>query len=113
LPDFHFSQNIFDCDSTHPTRAVLKSYLRFFPGIMKGVDQETGILAPRSDPCRAVIAIKPDNRFAECTSEMQWAGIGRDDQVAPIKNGNETSKTTTQCFLRGMETFTRHFFAQG
>ena len=80
---------------------------------MKSVDQETGILAPRSDPGGAVVAVKADDRLAECTSEMQWAGIGRDDQVAPIKNGNETTKTTAQRFLRGMETFTRHLFAQG
>jgi hypothetical protein len=80
---------------------------------MKGVDQETGILAPRTHPCRAVVSIKADDRFAECACEMQRTGIGRDDQVAPIKNGDETTKTTTQCFLRGMETFTRHLFAQG
>jgi hypothetical protein len=90
---------------------MLKSYLRFLPSIMKGVDQETGILAPRSDPCRAVIPIKADDRFAECACEMQRTGIGRDDQVAPIKNGNETTKTTTQRFLRRMETLPRHLFA--
>jgi hypothetical protein len=93
--------------------SVLKGHLRFLSGIMKCIDQETGILSPRPDPCRAVISIKADDRFAECPCEMQGAGIGRDYQVAPIKNGNETSKTTTQCFLRGMETFTRHLFAQG
>jgi hypothetical protein len=74
---------------------VLKGYLRLFTGIMKCVDEETGILAPRPDPCRAVISIKANDRFAECACEMQRTGIGRDYQVAPIKNGDETTKTTT------------------
>ena len=70
-------------------------------------------MAPRSDSRRAVISVKADDRFAECACEMQRTGIGRDDQLASIQNGNETTKTTTQCFLRRMETFTRHLFAQG
>ena len=80
---------------------------------MECIDEQTGILPPRSDSGGAVVAVKSDDRFAKCACEMQRAGIGRDDQVAPIKNGNETTKTTAQCFLRGMETFTRHLFAQG
>jgi hypothetical protein len=80
---------------------------------MECVDQEAGILPPRTDPCRAVISIKADDRFAECAGEMQGAGIGRDYQVAPIKNGDETTKTTTQCFLGGMTTLLKHFLSQG
>jgi hypothetical protein len=93
--------------------SVLKGHLRFLSGIMKCIDQETGILSPRPDPCRAVISIKADDRFAECPCEMQGAGIGRDYQVATIKNGDETTKSTTQCLLGGMTTFLKHFFSQG
>ena len=80
---------------------------------MKSVDQETGILAPRPDPCRAIISIKADDRFAERACEMQRTGIGRDDQLASIQNGDETTKTTTQCFLGGMTTLLKHLLSQG
>ncbi len=70
-------------------------------------------MPPRPNSGRAVVPIEADDRFAQRPGKMKGAGIGRDDQVAPIKNGNETTKTTAQCFLRGMETFTRHLFAQG
>ena len=70
-------------------------------------------MAPRTDPSRAVISIKADNRFAECACEMQRTGIGRDHEVAPIKNGDETTKTTTQCLLGGMKTLLKHFLPQG
>jgi hypothetical protein len=45
---------------------MLKGHLRFLARIMKGVDEEAGILSPRPDPCRAVISIKADDRFSEC-----------------------------------------------
>jgi hypothetical protein len=80
---------------------------------MKCVDQEAGILPPRPDSCRAVISIKADDRFAECACEMQRAGIGRDYQVTTIKNGDEPTKTTTQCFLWGMTTLLKHLPSQG
>ena len=80
---------------------------------MECIDEQTGILAPRPDSGRAVVAVKADDRFAERACEMKGAGIGRDDQVAPIKNGNETSKTTTQCFLGGMTTLLKHLLSQG
>ena len=70
-------------------------------------------MAPRSDSRRAVISIKSDDRFAERACEMKGAGIGRDDQVAPIQNGDETTKTTTQRLLGGMTTLLDHFLAQG
>jgi hypothetical protein len=79
---------------------------------MECVDQETEILAPRTDPSRAVISIKADDRFAECACEMQRAGIGRDHEVAPVKNGDETTKTATQCLLGGMTTLLKHFLSQ-
>jgi hypothetical protein len=113
FPDLHLGQNILDCDSTHSTLSVLKGYLGLFTGIMKCIDEQTGILPPRPDPSRAVISIKADNRFAECACEMQRTGIGRDHQVAPIKNGDETTKTTTQCLLWGMTTLLKHFLSQG
>jgi hypothetical protein len=113
FPDLYLSQNILDCDSTHSTLSVLKGHLRFLSGIMECIDQETGILPPGTDPSRAVISIKADDRFAECACEMQRAGIGRDYEVAPIKNGDETTETTTQCLLGGMTTFLKHFLSQG
>ena len=70
-------------------------------------------MAPRSDSRRAVISVKADDRFAECACEMQRTGIGRDHQLASIQNGDETTKTTTQCFLGGMTTLLDHFLAQG
>ena len=97
----------------HSTRAVLKGHLWFLSSIMECIDEQTGILPPRPNSGRAVVAVKADDRFAQCPGKMKGAGIGRDDQVAPIQNGDETTQTTTECFLRGMETFTRHLFAQG
>jgi hypothetical protein len=113
FPDLHLGQDILDCDSTHSTLSVLKGYLRLFSGIMECVDQEAGILPPRPDPCRAVISIKANDRFAERACEMKGAGIRRDHEVAPIKNGDEPTKTTTECFLGGMTTLLKHFFSQG
>jgi hypothetical protein len=78
FPDLHLGQDILNCDSTHSTLSVLKGYLWLFSGIMECIDEQTGILPPRPDPCRAVISIKADDRFAECACEMQRAGIGRD-----------------------------------
>jgi hypothetical protein len=43
--------------------SVLKGHLGFLSSIMKGVDEQTGILPPRPDSCRAVISIKADDRF--------------------------------------------------
>jgi hypothetical protein len=80
---------------------------------MKCVDQEAGFLPPRPDSCRAVVSIEADDRFAESACEMQRAGIGRDYQVAPIKNCDETTKTTTQCLLGGMTTLLKHLLSQG
>ena len=70
-------------------------------------------MAPRSDSRRAVISVKVDDRFAERACEMQRTGIGRDHQLASIQNGDETTKTTTQCFLGGMTTLLKHLLSQG
>ena len=66
FPDLHLGQNILDCDSTHSTLSVLKGHLRFLPRIMKGVDEEAGILSPRANTGGAVVAVEADDRFAEC-----------------------------------------------
>lgn len=80
--------------------------------MMEGIDEQTGVLPPRTDPRRAVVSIKADDRFAEGTGEVKRASIGRDDEVAPIENGDETTKATTQCLLGGITTLLQHFFAQ-
>ena len=113
FPDLHLGQNILNGDATHSIWPVLKSHLGFLSSMMEGINEQTGILAPRPDPCRAIISIKADDRFAERACEMQRTGIGRDDQLASIQNGDETTKTTTQRLLGGMTTLLDHFLAQG
>ena len=80
--------------------------------MMEGIDEQTGVLPPRTDPRRAVVSIKADDRFAEGTGEVKRASIGRDDEVAPIENGDETTKATTQCLLGGITTLLQHFLTQ-
>jgi hypothetical protein len=113
FPDLHLGQNILDGDSTHSTLSVLKGHLWFLSSIMECIDEQSGILPPRPNSCRAIISIKADDGFAERACEMQGASIGRNHEVAPIKNGDETTKTTAQCFLGGMTTLLKHLLSQG
>ena len=91
---------------------MLKSHLGFLSSMMECINEQSGILPPRPDPRRAVVSIKADDRFAEGTGEVKRASIGRDDEVAPIENGDETTKATTQCLLGGITTLLQHFLTQ-